>query len=142
MIISPGEIDKTLETPGTNLNWLESIKFAMIINYLKPEIAIVDCPSNNIIAYSEHLKTYLKENIQLRCEHKADSKYVMVGAASILAKVTRDREIAKLKEIYGDFNSGYPSDLQTIEFLKENWNKYTLNTPLRSISPESILHRF
>ncbi|HDD69207.1 MAG TPA: ribonuclease HII, partial [Candidatus Korarchaeota archaeon] len=36
---------------------------------------------------------------------------------SIVAKVVRDREIRRLREIYGDFGSGYPSDEKTRRFL-------------------------
>jgi ribonuclease HII len=53
-------------------------------------------------------------------EHKADDKYVVVAAASIVAKVERDQEIAKLKKEYKDIGSGYPSDPKTIQFLKDN----------------------
>ncbi len=58
-------------------------------------------------------------------EHKADVKYTIVGAASILAKVSRDNEIKKLKAKYNvDFGSGYPSDPVTMEFTRENFGKY------------------
>ncbi|BCU68375.1 ribonuclease HII [Sulfolobales archaeon HS-7] len=50
-------------------------------------------------------------------ENKADDKYLEVGAASIVAKVIRDDIIASLKEKYGDFGSGYPSDKKTINWL-------------------------
>jgi ribonuclease HII len=51
-------------------------------------------------------------------EHKADSKYPIVSAASIIAKVQRDQAIARLHSRYGDFGSGYPSDLKTIGFVR------------------------
>lgn len=51
-------------------------------------------------------------------EHKADAKYPIVGAASIVAKVTRDREILELKGRVGEIGSGYPSDERTINALK------------------------
>jgi len=124
IIIPAEEIDQAILSPKTNLNWLESIKFAMVINYLKPDVAIVDCPSNNTRAYSEHLSAYLKDNVKLICENKADENFVICSAASILAKVTRDREIEKLKETYGQFSSGYPSDPITKEFLKDKWDKH------------------
>jgi ribonuclease HII len=124
VIASAAKIDEAVESETTNLNWLESEMFAEAINYLKPSRAIVDCPSTNIEAYSAHLRTYLNVKVHLNCLHKADLKYEVAGAASILAKVTRDREIAKLKEKYGDFGSGYPSDPRTKKFLLENWEKY------------------
>jgi len=53
-------------------------------------------------------------------EPKADRKYVVVGAASIVAKFLRDLHVSKLKETYGDFGSGYPADPRTIEWLKKH----------------------
>jgi len=41
-----------------------------------------------------------------------------VAAASIVAKVVRDRLIDLLKREVGDFGSGYPSDPRTVEFVK------------------------
>lgn len=52
-------------------------------------------------------------------KHKADRDYPVVGAASILAKVTRDRRIMEISESIGEnIGSGYPSDPKTISFLK------------------------
>lgn len=51
------------------------------------------------------------------CRHKADALYPAVSAASILSKVTRDREIGKLQAIYGNLGSGYPADPVTREFI-------------------------
>ena len=51
-------------------------------------------------------------------EHKADRTYPVVSAASIIAKVERDGEIAKLKVKYGDFGTGYLTDEKTMVFLK------------------------
>jgi ribonuclease HII len=50
--------------------------------------------------------------------HRADATYPIVAAASIVAKVTRDRAIANLTEEYGAVGSGYPSDAVTIGFLR------------------------
>ena len=52
-------------------------------------------------------------------EPKADLRYRVVGAASIVAKVNRDMAIEKL----GDVGSGYPSDPKTINFLKKLKNQ-------------------
>ncbi|MEK6816222.1 MAG: ribonuclease HII [Nanoarchaeota archaeon] len=125
IIVPPQEIDDALNSESLNLNWLEAIKTAMIINKLDAKKAYIDSPSNNLRAYADYMRVYVKDkNVTLICEHKADVKYVVVSAASILAKVTRDREIEKLKEKYGDLGSGYPSDPVTKEFLKNNWSKH------------------
>ena len=33
-------------------------------------------------------------------------------------------KIDELKKKYGDFGSGYPSDPDTVRFLRNNWKKY------------------
>ena len=125
IIVYPHEIDDVLNDENTNLNWLEADKTIEIINKLKPEKAIVDCPSNNIEAYTNYLAKKLEVKCVLIVEHKADLHHVESAAASILAKVTRDREIEEIKkEIKVDFGSGYPSDPKTIVFLEKNWDKY------------------
>jgi len=125
IIIPPKEIDSALKSESLNLNWLEAIKSAEIIDFLKPEKAIVDCPSNNIPSYKNFLKKHLKDKTELIVEHKADFKYTVVSAASIIAKVTRDKEIKEIqKKIKEPIGSGYPSDPVTIIFLKKNYNNY------------------
>jgi ribonuclease HII len=53
-------------------------------------------------------------------KHKADRDHPVVGAASILAKVTRDRRISEIAvELGEEIGSGYPSDPITRSFLKE-----------------------
>ena len=51
-------------------------------------------------------------------KRQADVNHLSVSAASILAKVTREEEVEKLKQKYGNFGSGYPADPKTQEFLK------------------------
>lgn len=124
IIISPKEIDEAVESDTLNLNWLEALKTAEIANILKPDKLIVDSPSNNLEAYSAYLKKHINKKINLIAEHKADETYPVVSAASILAKVTRDNEIDKIKKKYGNIGSGYPADPITQEFLRKNYGKY------------------
>jgi len=124
IIVPPKEIDNALESDDLNLNWLEAHKSAEIINKLKPEKAILDCPSNNTKAYKSYVKALLKNKTELIVEHKADINYIESGAASILAKVTRDREMEKIQKKYGNTGPGYPSNETTQKFLKENWEKH------------------
>src|SRR3989338_1299003 len=95
LVIGPEEIDDAVQgKDGLNLNRLEAKKTAEILNTLKPNIVYVDCPSNNTSAYNHLLGSQLTfKPKKLITEHKSDTRYVVVGAASILAKVTRDREI-------------------------------------------------
>jgi ribonuclease HII len=46
---------------------------------------------------------------------------VVVAAASIVAKVERDVEIAKIRKTFKEIGSGYPSDPKTIEFIKNSY---------------------
>lgn len=124
IIIEPKEIDDAVESEELNLNWLEAIKSAEIINELNPDKVILDCPSINIKKYSEYLKNLLRnKNVELIVEHKAE-KYKIVAVASIIAKVTRDKKIEEIKKKYGEVGSGYPSDPLTKKFLEKNWEKY------------------
>ncbi|HLF55199.1 MAG TPA: ribonuclease HII [Candidatus Nanoarchaeia archaeon] len=127
IIISPPEIDSNVGGEnGSNLNWLEAVKTVELINMLQPEKALIDCPSPNTKAYHEYIaERLLHKKVKIITEHKADYKYLIVGAASILAKVTRDAEIEKIKKHVGeDCGPGYPANSITQAFLKKNWNKH------------------
>ncbi len=66
---------------------------------------------------------YLRRRLGLRdiyMEIDAEEKHLSVAAASIVAKVLRDYHIDTLKNLLGDFGSGYPSDPKTIKWLEEN----------------------
>ena len=126
IVVSPEEIDNALFSENTNLNWLEADKSVEIMNHFNAERAILDCPSNNKENYVGYIRERLKnKNMEIKAEFKADRKYLAVGAASIIAKVIRDKEIDKLKKKYNvEFGSGYPSDEVTQNFLKKNYDKY------------------
>ncbi len=118
--LSPRDVDYVV-TNGRKLrklNWLEAKTMAKIIEDLKPDKAYVDASD----VMEERFKNDILDNLPFRIpivsEHKADRNYPIVSAASIIAKVERDGEIAKLAEVYGDFGSGYPSDPRTMNFLK------------------------
>ncbi len=122
--VSAQEIDALMQ--HINLNMIEAQKSIEIINSLDCDKVILDCPSANLNAYASVIKAKLNnKKIEVIAQFKADEKYLSVGAASILAKVTRDRAIQALKEKYDvDFGSGYMSDVVTQKFLGENYDKY------------------
>src|SRR3989338_301776 len=125
LIIEPQEIDEAIFSEELNLNWLEAIKSTEIIRALKPDRVILDCPSPNIPKYTNYVREKLNmKEVEVICEHKADVNHKIVGAASILAKVPRDKIIAKLERKYGNIGPGYTSNKITQKFLKENWEKH------------------
>ena len=122
--LPPKVIDKVVETGRKlhRLNRLEAQTMAKIIKLLAPNIAYVDASDVLEERFGQHISELLPFKVEIISEHKADSKYPIVSAASIIAKVERDKEIARLKEKYGDFGCGYPSDPKTIRFLRQ-WIK-------------------
>ena len=107
------------------LNEIELLAFKEAIIGLKVPINRAICDSCDVDAnrFSNNLKESLGNEFS-SCEviasHKAEDKYPIVAAASILAKVKRDELIRKIEEDAGvSFGSGYPSDPKTISFLKE-----------------------
>lgn len=125
-MVSPDEIDNHNQT-GTKLNELEANLVAIIINKInhkKERIkVIIDCPSVSILKWTNYLRTKIDNpsNLDLIVKHKADRDHAVVSAASILAKCAREREIDKLKKIYGEeIGSGYPSDPLTCRYLEKN----------------------
>jgi len=122
--LQPAEIDKVVETKRKlhKLNRLEAQTMAKVIEILKPDIAYVDASDVLPERFKHHILECLPFSIQVISEHKADAKYPIVSAASIIAKVERDKAIAELTSKYGELGCGYPTDPQTLEFL-EDWMK-------------------
>ncbi|ELZ79557.1 ribonuclease HII [Haloferax larsenii] len=58
-------------------------------------------------------------SVEVHAQHRADDEHAIVGAASIVAKVERDRRVEAIAEEYGEVGSGYPSDQTTRDFLRE-----------------------
>nr|AOZ56000.1 ribonuclease HII [uncultured korarchaeote] len=103
-----------------SLNVLEARLFAMVIDALKPDKAIVDSPDEDVRRFTSYIYQFSHYKPPIIAENKADDKYPLVGAASIIAKVTRDQMIKRLSLKYGEIGSGYSSDPATRDFL-ERW---------------------
>ena len=128
-VIEPDAIDLSVDGGESNLNWLEADTSARLVSELRPDKVIIDCPSVNISSYKNYFAGKLSEGVkttaELIVEHKADVNHIVVGAASIIAKVIRDKTINKIKtEIGRDFGSGYMSDPKTQEFLKNGYKEF------------------
>ncbi len=104
-----------------SLNEIEAMRIGETLNALenKPEMVFVDCPDATEKSFVRRLRKYLSFNPKIRSEHKADYKYPVVSAASIIAKVERDEAIEEMKKEFGEIGSGYSHDEVTISFLKK-----------------------
>jgi ribonuclease HII len=91
---------------------------ARVIEALKPDKVYVDASDVLEERFKQHILECLPFRVDIVSEHKADRNYVAVSAASIIAKVERDKEASLLAQVYGDFGSGYPSDPRTMNFLE------------------------
>ncbi|MEM2923240.1 MAG: ribonuclease HII [Candidatus Nitrosocaldus sp.] len=103
------------------LNLLEARMFAHVLSKLKPSLAYVDACDTKPERFSAMIASMLDDNgtgMMISAAHKADRDNVLVGAASIVAKVTRDSMVDDVKRMYGDFGSGYPSDSRTRRFIR------------------------
>ena len=116
---SPSEIDEYVLNGKKlmKLNWLEVKAMASIITELHPTVAYVDAADINASRFGRQIQELVPYPVQVISSHHADRDITVVSAASILAKVNRDRAVEELRDIYGDFGSGYPSDSRTLSFL-------------------------
>ena len=115
----PSEIDEYVlhGRKLMKLNWLEAKAMASIITELHPDVAYVDASDINASRFGSQIHELVPYPVQVISSHHADRDIAVVSAASILAKVNRDRAVEKLWETYGNFGSGYPSDPRTRSFL-------------------------
>ncbi|TXT56995.1 MAG: Ribonuclease HII [Candidatus Thorarchaeota archaeon] len=119
--LSAAEIDEQ-RGRGITLNELGVRKFIEVLQELRPTIAYVDAADVKAQRFGDTIgqrSGLWDAGCNIVSEHKADVKYPIVSAASIMAKVERDRMIARFHEDYGDFGSGYPSDEKSVNYVRE-----------------------
>jgi ribonuclease HII len=111
---------------------------AQVIIKLSPDYAYLDACDVNTFRYAEMVKNHLVLPCEIISEHHADEKFPVVSAASIIAKVTRDRAIATLAKKYGTIGSGYPSDPVTIHFLNSYIDEHHIPPPIARKSWKTV----
>jgi ribonuclease HII len=107
---------------------LNEIEYGAYLNLIlrSPEGSSIQVDSFDVI--EERLQERLRHDSgrEVICRHSGDRIFPLVSAASIVAKVVRDREVEEIREKYGDIGSGYPADPKTQEFLRKcfqnGWN--------------------
>lgn len=117
IILSAEEIDRFRSTAG--MNELMAKSHAGVIRALVPAVAYVDACDVNAARHGRSVAAYLDHTCKVFSSHRAEDRYPLVAAASIIAKVTRDREIGSMRDRWGEIGSGYPSDPVTISFLMD-----------------------
>jgi ribonuclease HII len=80
---------------------------------------VIDAGDTSAERFATRVCKRLPVTAEVRAEHQADKSYLLVGAASIIAKVARDTHVSRLAAEFGAVGSGYPSDPATRAFLAE-----------------------
>lgn len=141
VILKASEIDEYRER--MTLNQLEVEAFSKVLFRLLKRIedkvtVYADSADVNEKRFSRDIQASLssllpdgkRDGVKIIAAHKADSTYPVVGAASIVAKVTRDREVKEIEKTLSPkmgglpLGSGYPSDVRTVAFLKQYIKKH------------------
>lgn len=149
--IFPEEINKTMAN-HISINELEAQSFSELFDSMESEVGSIYLDSPDVIPerFGVRFGMYSIKNTRVVgvknkprekgiqytrvvAEHKADARYPVVSAASIIAKVTRDTEIKKLeKRLRFKIGSGYPSDDYTIKAIRSNIKNEALNEHIRN----------
>ncbi len=115
--LAPKTIDRYVERG--RLNELEAETFARLVRALKPDVAYVDACDVDAQRFGRSVAGRSGGDVRIVARHHADRDDPVVGAASIVAKVRRDRAIARLAHsLDASIGSGYPSDRRTIDFAR------------------------
>lgn len=105
------------------LNAIEVERFQDIALALGAPTVVVDAADVDARRFGRQVASRLPPEVVVVSEHKADGNHVVVGAASIVAKVARDAAVAELarrleRRLPMPLGSGYASDPLTRDFLR------------------------
>ena len=113
----PAEVD--LHVVAGRLNELEARLFGTLARPFAPAEARVDACDTNARRFAASVARHAGPDVRVVARHHADATDPLVGAASIVAKVRRDRAVRELAERLGEpVGSGYPSDPVTVRFVR------------------------
>ena len=117
VIVTAESIDE--QRKSISLNEIELNMFAEGTTKWRSDTVYADCPDINEESFTERLRNLIGKDVEVIAKHKADDTYPIVSAASIVAKVTRDRMMDDIREEFGvEVGSGYPSDHYTMDFIQ------------------------
>jgi len=125
VMIQPDEIDAVVRAGKKyrKLNYLEALYFAKVADALGASEVVVDASDSSPKRFGSVIIEKMRRRCKVIAAHKADRDYPVVSAASIIAKVERDRAAEKLRRKWGEFGSGYPSDPVTRAFFTERMSR-------------------
>ncbi len=112
-----------IDDPGTDMNGLTLAGQAAAVRAVaRPgDPVYADAADVDAARFGRRLRETVADggpDVSVTADHAADERVPVVGAASVVAKVERDRRVAALRDEYGAVGSGYPSDPTTRAFLR------------------------
>ncbi|MEM4495180.1 MAG: ribonuclease HII [Candidatus Caldarchaeum sp.] len=132
MVVTPRRISSCLRVNGgEGLNNLEYDVMAELVRRIGPRVVFVDSPDRDVRRARRRLLEKIDADMEVKCMVEGDRRHVLVAAASIVAKVVRDRRVEMLRRRLGDFGSGYPSDPRTRKWLLENLEQPAIRPYIR-----------
>jgi ribonuclease HII len=150
--IPPTEIDSAVA--HRQLNVLEARVFAKLLRMTDAREVFVDACDPRAERFGRRVKAMARTSARVVSRHHADRDLPVVSAASIVAKVCRDRAMDRLRiQLDSDCGSGYASDAKTQQFVTTHlsaetervaWLRYSWKTvsrlkpraPLRTLDTE------
>lgn len=116
-VLPAEELNRKMRT--RTLNDIEVEAFADVVRALGPSRAVVDACDVDEARFGQNVARLVGRGCcPILSKHGADASHAIVGAASIVAKVTRDALIRDIEREIGEpIGSGYTHDPRTRAFL-------------------------
>lgn len=144
--IPPPQIDSAVAR--RQLNLLEAKIFARLLRMTDAQEVFVDACDPRADRFGRRVRSMAGTSVRVVSRHHADRDLPVVSAASIVAKVCRDRAMDRLRRQFeSDCGSGYPSDATTQQFVTDHlarksgpvaWLRYSWRTVDRLKPPPRL----
>ena len=113
----------SFKAKGINLDKLEAMKIAEMVTMINADKIYIDSIEQNSEKFEKMIREFLpeeKKKAELVVKNYLDENIPVVSAASIIAKVERDKEIEEIKkQVNFDFGVGYSHDDRTRDFIEK-----------------------
>ena len=125
IVVDAADIDRR-RSKGESMNKIKVQAVSDLLHGLQsnPDTAYIDAFDGIATKHDDEFRKQLigkgPKNTIVVSEHRADSRYTVVGAASLIAKTKRDSMMRQLEKGEGvTLGSGYPSDPKTLNYLAQ-----------------------